>query len=177
MRFEALEIEGAYLIHLDLLTDERGHFARTYCAEEFKEVGLDPSHAQSNISFNRSAGTLRGLHFQASPYEEAKLIRCTRGALFDVGVDIRLHSPSFKRIITQELRAGDGRMLFLPAGTAHGFLTLEDATEVTYQMSFPYVPGSERGIRWDDPQLAIPWPRPPAIISERDSSLPLLDLA
>lgn len=172
MRFKRLPIEGAYLIELEVIRDERGSFARAFSREEFMEMGLDPHVEQCNVSFNARAGTLRGLHYQEDPYAEAKLIRCTRGAVFDVAVDLRRTSPSFRAIAEVELAADDTRLVYWPAGTAHGFLTLDDDTELTYQMSQRYVPESGRGLRWNDPAFAIEWPRRVEVISPRDAAFP-----
>lgn len=172
MIFKPLPIRGAFLIELELLVDERGHFARTFSVDEFAARGLDPTVAQCNISFNARRGTLRGLHLQAEPHAEAKLIRCTRGRLHDKGVDVRRESETFGMVASIDLEAGDGLMVYLPAGVAHGFITLVDDTEVSYQMSQPYVSGSARGIRWDDPSFTLEWPEDIAVISERDRSFP-----
>lgn len=172
MRFEPLSIVGAFLVHLDLLQDERGFFARTFDSQTFAAVGLDYRVVQCNTSFNRRKRTLRGLHYQLHPHAEGKLIRCTRGALFDVGIDLRADSPSFLTVVSTELRVDAPRLIFLPGGVAHGFLTLEDETEVAYQMSEAYHPASARGIRWNDPSFDIPWPVAPDVISERDRLFP-----
>jgi dTDP-4-dehydrorhamnose 3,5-epimerase len=155
--------------------DVRGFFARTYGADEYRERGLEFLPVQAAISFNREAGTLRGLHFQAPPAAEAKLVRCTMGTIFDVAADVRPGSATFGRWVGVELSAANRRSLLVPAGVAHGFQTLEDETEVLYLISEPYMPSAERGVRWDDPTLAIEWPSPSArIISDRDRRLPLL---
>jgi dTDP-4-dehydrorhamnose 3,5-epimerase len=175
MRFHATPLAGAWLIEPECRADERGFFARSWCRAEFAAHGIDCTWAQCNISFNRTRGTLRGLHYQAEPYAEAKLLRCTRGALFDVIVDLRPDSPTFARWVAFELSAENHRMVFAPGGFAHGFQTLADDTEVFYQMSEPYCPEAARGVAWDDPSLAIAWP-PCAqrIISARDLSHPRL---
>jgi dTDP-4-dehydrorhamnose 3,5-epimerase len=168
-------LPGAYVVELEPLGDERGWFARTFDAAAFEQLGLDARVSQCNASFNARAGTLRGLHFQAEPHGEAKLVRCTRGAVYDVIVDLRPDSPAFRRWFGVELRAGGTASLFVPAGLAHGFQTLEDASEVHYQMSYHYVPEAARGVRWDDPAFGIEWPEPPAsgrVISERDAGYP-----
>lgn len=152
--------------------DERGYFARTFCVEEFEEQGLDPGLAQCSVSFNRRRGTLRGLHYQAPPAAEVKLVRCTRGALFDVALDLRPDSPTFRRWIGVELTEDDGRALYIPRGFAHGFLTLAASTEVAYQMSTPYAPEAARGIRWNDPFHRIEWPGPVEVIASRDRDYP-----
>jgi len=163
------------LIELEPIEDERGFFARSFCQNEFKAQGLDPVVAQCNVSFNRKRGTLRGLHYQAEPHAEAKLVRCTRGAVWDVIVDVRKGSPTARKWHTVELTAENRRALYIPAGFAHGFQTLEDDTEVLYQMSEFYHPESERGVRWDDRTLAIRWPIKDAVISPRDQAFPSFD--
>jgi dTDP-4-dehydrorhamnose 3,5-epimerase len=166
-------LPGAYVVELETIEDERGWFARTFDAAAFEELGLDPAVVQCNASFNHRAGTLRGMHYQADPHGEAKLVRCTRGAVYDVIVDLRPSSATRCRWFGAELRAGGSVSLFVPAGFAHGFQTLEDNTEVHYQMSHHYVPDAARGVRWDDPAFGIDWPEPPVsgrVISERDSA-------
>lgn len=173
MIFTELPLRGAFLVELELLEDERGLFARTFCASEFLAHELNPAISQCNLSYNRRRGTLRGLHYQAPPHEEAKLVRCTAGAAFDVVVDIRPSSPTFKQWFGVELSAANRRAIYVPAGFAHGFQTLLEHTELFYQMSIPYVPGAARGIRWDDPELGIDWPlRDERVISARDLALP-----
>lgn len=172
VKFDQTELEGAYIIELEKLEDERGFFARTFCQKELQEHGLAPMVAQANVSFNAKAGTLRGMHYQLAPYEETKLIRCTRGALYDVIVDLRPDSASYKRWIGVELTAENYRMLYVPANFAHGFITLEDNTEASYFVSEFYTPGSERGLRWDDSQFNIKWPRSIDVISEKDAHWP-----
>jgi dTDP-4-dehydrorhamnose 3,5-epimerase len=169
MIFHETGLEGAYTIEIDRHADERGFFARAWCQREFANHGLDPQIVQCNISYHRSEGTMRGMHYQAAPYEEAKLVRCAFGALYDVIVDLRRHSPTYKRCFGVELTQQNRLMLYVPKGFAHGFLTLMDDTEVFYQMSAFYTPGAARGFRWDDPAFAIPWPRPVQVISERDA--------
>lgn len=175
MQFIETPLAGAYVIQLDRMGDKRGFFARSWCAEAFAARGLEHSLAQCNISYSAEEGTLRGLHYQAAPHGEAKLVRCTMGRLFDVVVDIRKSSPTFGKWWAGELSAQNRRAHFIPVGFAHGFQTLEPDTEVFYQMSRSYCAESARGLRWDDPQLAIAWP-PVArrIISEKDRGLPLL---
>lgn len=175
MKFTPTPLAGAYLIELEQLEDERGFFARSFCQNEFKAHGLDPVVAQCNVSFNRKRGTLRGLHYQAEPHAEAKLVRCTRGAIWDVIVDLRKDSPTIHKWHAAELTAENRRALYIPAGFAHGFQTLADDSEVLYQMSEYYDPGLARGVRWDDRTLAIRWPIKQAIISSRDRAFPTLD--
>ncbi|HVL30825.1 MAG TPA: dTDP-4-dehydrorhamnose 3,5-epimerase [Solirubrobacteraceae bacterium] len=167
-------LRGAYVIELDLLGDERGWFARTYDEELFRRQGLQPVGVQANSSFSAARDTLRGLHYQAAPHEEAKLVRCVRGAIWDVGVDLRRDGGSYLRWHAVELTADNRRGLYLPAGLAHGFQTLTDDTEVHYLMGHPYVPEAARGVRWDDPAFAIAWPPPHGerTISERDRAHP-----
>jgi dTDP-4-dehydrorhamnose 3,5-epimerase len=172
MKFIATGLTGAYVIELERLEDERGFFARTFCRDEFAAHGLRPTFVQCNVSFNTRKGTLRGLHFQAKPHEEAKLVRCTRGAIYDVFVDIRRDSPSCKRWMAVELTAENRRMLYVPEGCAHGFQTLEDNSEVFYQISEMYHAQYARGLRWNDPAFAIRWPLPDPILSERDTHYP-----
>ncbi|HLJ95104.1 MAG TPA: dTDP-4-dehydrorhamnose 3,5-epimerase [Gemmataceae bacterium] len=174
MFFRSLDIPGAYLLELELLEDERGFFARAWCAREFEARGLNPRLVQCSISFNKQRGILRGLHFQTRPHEEAKLVRCTSGGIYDVIVDLRTDSTTFRQWIAIELTAENHRMLYIPEGCAHGFQTLRDRTEVFYQMSEFYEPRAVRGVRWDDPALAIRWPLSQPILSERDLGLPIL---
>ncbi len=172
MIFRETALKGAWIVDLERLEDERGFFARSWCQREFVEWGLSATLVQCNISFNRKKGTLRGMHYQLKPYEEAKLIRCTMGALFDVIIDLRVGSPTFRQWAAVELSASNRRMLFIPEGFAHGFQTLEDDTEVFYQMSAVYSAGHAAGVRWDDPAFAIHWPPGQRIISARDSAYP-----
>ncbi len=176
MKFLSTPLAGAYVIELEPLEDERGFFARSFCQTEFRAHGLDPVIAQCNVSFNRKRGTLRGLHYQAEPHAEGKLVRCTRGAVWDVIVDLRKGSPTARQWYAAELTAENRRSLYIPAGFAHGFQTLVDDTEVLYQMSEFYHPDSARGVRWDDRTLAIRWPIKGAVISPRDRAFPFLDV-
>jgi len=166
--FSETKLEGVYIIDLEKVEDERGFFARTFCQRDFEAHGLNPRLVQCSISLNKKRGTLRGMHYQAPPYQEAKLVRCTRGALYDVAVDLRVDSPTFKHWVGVELTAENHRMLYIPEGCAHGFQTLEDNTEVAYQMSEFYHPESARGVRWDDPAFGIQWPIKEVTISARD---------
>jgi dTDP-4-dehydrorhamnose 3,5-epimerase len=172
--FTPTPLAGAYLVELEPLADERGFFARSFCGEEFEARGLNGHIAQSNVSFNRRRGTLRGLHYQAAPHAEAKLVRCTQGAIWDVIVDLRADSPSYKRWHAVELSAENRRALYVPEGFAQGFQTLADSSEVLYLMSQFYRPDAARGVRWDDPALGIPWPIANPQLSDRDRGLPLL---
>ena len=166
--FRALSVAGAFLLDLERREDERGFFARTWCEQEFAAHGAPPRWVQCSTSFNRRRGTLRGMHYQAAPHEEVKLVRCIRGAIYDVLLDLRPDSPTFRGWAAAELTAENRTQLFVPAGVAHGFQTLEDESEVFYQISEFYRPESARGVRWDDPAFGIPWPLGPRFISERD---------
>jgi dTDP-4-dehydrorhamnose 3,5-epimerase len=172
----ATELPGVAVVELEPNGDERGSFTRTFDAELFAAHGLDARIVQCNTSFNARAGTLRGLHCQAAPHEEGKLVRCTRGRVFDVAVDLRRDSPTHCRWLGLELDAAGVRSLFVPAGCAHGFQTLVDESEVNYQMTCAYVPEASLGVRWDDPAFAIDWPEPPPggerILSPRDRAFP-----
>ena len=170
MRFD--DRMGVVVIELERHEDERGFFARSFCADEFAAHGLSARVAQCNISFNRQRGTLRGLHFQRPPHAEAKLVRCTSGAIYDVAVDLRPASPTFCGHVGVEITARNRRMLYVPPGFAHGFQTLEDDSEVFYQMSEPFAAEAAGGVRWNDPAFAIAWPLDVQVISERDSSYP-----
>jgi dTDP-4-dehydrorhamnose 3,5-epimerase len=157
MRFTETKLKGAYVIKIEPIEDERGFFARSWCQQEFGDRGLNPNLVQCNVSFNRKKGTLRGMHYQIKPHEETKLVKCTRGSIYDVMIDIRPESSTFKQWTAIELSAENHKMLYIPEGFAHGFQTLEDNTEVFYQMSDFYHPESARGLRWDDPMFAIVW--------------------
>jgi dTDP-4-dehydrorhamnose 3,5-epimerase len=170
MRFTETALPGAFIIELEPVKDKRGFFARSFCRREFMEHGLNPEIAQCNISFNRHKGTIRGMHYQAAPMDEAKLVRCTSGAIYDVIIDLRPSSPMYLKWFSVELAAEDYRMLYIPAGFAHGFQTLADNTGVFYQMSQFYSPAHGRGIRWDDPAFGIKWPLKNPVISEKDRS-------
>ncbi len=172
MIFTETALPGAWIIDMEPQEDERGFFARSWCQREFAARGLNPSLVQCNISFTKRKGTIRGMHFQAPPFEEAKLVRCTRGSLYDVMIDLRNDSGTYRRWIGVELTAGNGRMVFVPEGFAHGFQTLEDDTEVLYQMSQFFAPECARGVRWDDPAFDIRWPLPVALVSARDRGFP-----
>ena len=175
MKFLETPLSGLYVVELETLNDERGFFARSFCVREFEALGLDSTVAQCNISFNTKVGTLRGLHFQAPPHEEAKLIRCTRGAIYDVAVDIRPDSRTYLNWHAVEITQDNRRMMFIPRGFAHGFQTLVDNSEVFYLMSEFYHPECARGLRWNDPVLAITWPLENPIVSDKDRIYPLLD--
>ncbi|RJK97868.1 dTDP-4-dehydrorhamnose 3,5-epimerase [Vallicoccus soli] len=168
------ELPGAAVVELELREDERGFFARTFCRSEFEAAGLEPLVEQCNLSYNHRAGTLRGMHYQVEPAPEAKLVRCTRGAIVDVIVDMRPESPTYLRHVAVELTADNRRALYVPPLFAHGYLTLVDGAEVVYQVSAAYTPGTERGLRHDDPALGIDWPVPVSVVSEKDRSWALL---
>jgi dTDP-4-dehydrorhamnose 3,5-epimerase len=170
--FTQTRLAGALVIDPEPHADDRGFFARTFCAREFAEHGLTTTLVQCNVSLNHHQGTLRGMHWQAPPHEEAKLIRCTRGAIHDVIVDLRPGSPTLGEHIGVELTADNRRMLYVPEGFAHGFVTREDDTEVFYQMSAFYEPGAARGMRYDDPAVGIRWPGEVRVVSERDRAWP-----
>jgi dTDP-4-dehydrorhamnose 3,5-epimerase len=171
--FTETRLPGAFVVEIEPHDDERGFFARVWDGEEFAARGLDARVTQSSIAYNHAAGTLRGLHYQVAPFAETKLVRCTRGAIWDVVVDLRRDSPTFLEWVGVELSADNRRTLYVPEDFAHGYQTLLDASEVWYQMSVPYAPDAARGLRWDDAQLAIEWPAADArIVSERDRTWP-----
>jgi len=172
--FTELALRGAYVVDIDRREDERGFFARSFCREEFARHGLSTEISQCNVSFNHRKGTLRGMHYQIPPKSEAKTVRCTRGTVYDVIVDLRDGSPTWGQWISVNLSENNSRMLYIPEGFAHGFQTLEDDSELFYQMFAPYSPEHARGARWDDPALRIDWPLPDLIISERDRAFPML---
>jgi dTDP-4-dehydrorhamnose 3,5-epimerase len=178
MRFVPTELSGAFVVELERHEDERGFFARAWCRDEFSEQALVSNLAQCSISRNSLAGTLRGMHFQTAPHEEAKLVRCTAGAMFDAIVDLRPESPTYTAWVGVELDAERGNAVYVPKGFAHGFQTLVDDTDVLYMISDRYVPQAASGVRWDDPAFAIEWPQVDArTISERDLSWPHYELA
>jgi dTDP-4-dehydrorhamnose 3,5-epimerase len=175
MKFIPTDLAGAYVVEPERVEDERGFFARTFCRDQFAAHGLRPAFVQCNLSFNTRKGTLRGMHFQERPHEEAKLIRCTRGKIWDVVADVRRNSPTFGRWAAFELTADNRKMVYVPEGFAHGFQTLEDSCEVFYQMSDMYHPGLARGVRWNDPVFGIHWPLAHPIVSKRDAAYPDLE--
>lgn len=172
MRFVETSIDGAWLVELEPRGDDRGFFARMWCETTFAERGLNGRFVQSNCAFSRYRGTLRGLHGQAAPHGEVKLMRCVRGSVFDVVVDVRLGSPTYRQWFGAVLSADNRQMLYVPEGCAHGYQSLEDDTEVVYPVSAAYMPSAEFGIRWDDPAFAIEWPEPVRHISEKDAGWP-----
>ena len=177
MRFLPTQFEDAKIVELDRLEDPRGYFARTWCQREFADLGMNPHLVQTNVSFNWQRATLRGMHYQLAPHAEAKLVRCTRGAIYDVIVDLRRDSDTYGRWEGFELSDQNLRSLYVPEGFAHGFLTLVDNTEIHYQMSEFFEPESARGFHWNDPSIAIQWPLEVQVISPRDENFPSLDKA
>ncbi len=172
MIFTETPLAGAFIIDVERRVDERGFFARSWCEDEFAAHGIMLPPQQANVSSNPRRGTLRGMHYQLPPHEETKLVRCTRGAIHDVIVDLREESPTYGHWLGVDLTADSFRMLFVPGRFAHGFLTLTDDTDVGYQVSAKYAPGAERGLRWDDPGLGIIWPLAPVLVSEKDRQHP-----
>lgn len=172
MIFEPTALPGVFLVRTEPIDDPRGVFARTFCAEEFRARGLDPRIAQESTSVTRRRGTLRGMHWQEAPWGESKLVRCVRGAVYDVALDLRPDSPSVRKWVAFELDARQGAALYLPEGVAHGYQALEDDVELHYQMSVPYHPEAARGVRWNDAAFGIAWPIGDPILSERDASYP-----
>jgi dTDP-4-dehydrorhamnose 3,5-epimerase len=172
MIFQKTKLPGVFEIQIEAKPDDRGIFARTWCQKEFASQGLSSRLVQCNLSFTTLQGTLRGMHYQVAPHEETKLIRCTRGAIYDVVLDLRPDSPTYKDWVAVELTADKRNMIYVPEGCAHGFLTLQDGTEVIYQMSEFWNPESSRGVRWDDPAFQITWPAKVEVISERDRTYP-----
>jgi len=172
MRFAPTEIEGVVIVDLDVVSDERGSFSRLHCPQEFAAAGTPFAPQQTSLSRNARARTLRGMHYEAAPHEEAKLVRVVRGRIFDVALDLRPGSPTFRRWTGMELSAENGRALLIGKGMAHGFITLEDDTDVLYQIDRIFEPGHGAGVRWNDPAFAIAWPATPLVISERDAGYP-----
>jgi dTDP-4-dehydrorhamnose 3,5-epimerase len=175
LKFIETPLAGLHVVEIEPHNDDRGFFARGFCVREFQAHRLEQAVVQCNISFNEKAGTLRGLHFQAEPYQEAKLVRCTQGAIYDVAIDIRPDSSTYLRWYATELTSKNRRMLYIPQGFAHGFQTLVDGSEVFYLMFELYHPESARGLRWDDPKLGITWPLANQIISDNDRMHPLIE--
>lgn len=172
MIFEETKLKGAFLIEPERLEDERGYFARTWCKREFEAQGLNTNIVQCSISFNKKKGTLRGMHYQAPPYQEVKLVRCTSGAIYDVIIDMRRESQTYKQWVAAELTAENQKMFYIPEGFAHGLITLQDNAEVFYQISESYHPECSRGVRWNDPGFSIQWPIAPTVMAERDRNYP-----
>ncbi|HRX80928.1 MAG TPA: dTDP-4-dehydrorhamnose 3,5-epimerase [Pirellulaceae bacterium] len=172
MRFQKTKLDGVYLVEPERAEDERGFFARTWCSREAAELSLQRTWVQSSVSFNKRKGTLRGMHYQVAPHAETKLVRCTRGSVFDVVVDLRCGSSTYCQWCGFELSAENGRQLYIPADCAHGFLTLCDDSELCYEISEFYQPGSSTGVRWDDVAFGIDWPAPVKVINPRDATFP-----
>lgn len=170
--FVPTSLPGAFIVDIDRRNDDRGFFARTWCRREFAEMGLNADLAQCNVSYTKRRGTLRGMHWQAAPHSEVKLVRCTRGSIWDTIIDLRSESPTYMKHLGVELTAASGRAIYIPEGMAHGFVTLEDDCEVSYQMSEFHEPAAARGIRWNDPAFAIEWPIADPILHPRDASYP-----
>lgn len=177
MKFLQTGIAGVVVVELERRSDERGYFARQWCAEEFIRAGLNPALSQINTARSIAAGTLRGIHYQKAPHAEAKLVRCVRGAVYDVAVDLRPDSPTFRRSFGVELDDVSGRMLYIPEGCGHGYLTLTPDSDLVYQASVPYAPASATGVRYDDPAFDIAWPGPINVISAQDRGWPAFDAA
>lgn len=177
MKFSQTKLSGVFLIEIEPNYDERGFFARSWCKDEFQKNGLTADLAQCSISFNKDEATLRGMHYQVKPHEEVKLVRCTRGSIFDVALDLRPDSPTFTQWFGTVLSADNHRMLYIPEGMAHGLITLEPQSEIFYQISKPFVPGSTSGVRWNDPVFKIEWPIQPETIAERDAQYPDFSVA
>ena len=172
MIFTQSALAGAYIIEPEPLKDDRGFFSRTFCVNEYTELGLNPHIVQCNISYNHIKGTVRGMHYQLAPHREVKVVRCTRGSIYDVIVDLRSDSATYKQWVGVELTADNGKQLYVPTGFAHGYQTLEDSSEVSYQVSEFYSPQSEQGVRWNDPAFAITWPLKVHSISDKDMNHP-----
>ena len=177
MIFTETKLSGAFIIDLERHEDDRGYFARTFCAREFAEHGLETEFVNTNASYSAQKGTLRGMHFQHPPHAEVKLVRCTQGAIYDAIIDLRLDSETHGEWIGVELSRENGRMLYVPRGFAHGFLTLTDDVDVTYQVSAFYTPGAEGGLRYDDPAFGIDWPGRVTVITDKDRTWPLVEPA
>jgi dTDP-4-dehydrorhamnose 3,5-epimerase len=175
MIFTETKLAGAYIIDLERREDERGHFARAFCQNEFTEHGLNPTIAQANVAYNHAKGTLRGMHFQFPPAAETKLVRCPRGAILDIIVDLRPESPTYLQHVAVELNEENQRGLYVPERFAHGYQVLEDGTETSYQVGEFYTPGVEGGLMYDDPRLGLEWPLPVSVISEKDANWRSLD--
>ena len=172
MIFRPTPLEGAFIVEMERREDERGYFARTWCRREFAEMGLATDFPQSSVSYNRRRATLRGMHWQAAPHDEVKLVRCSHGAIWDAIIDLRPESPTYAQHFGVELTAASGRAIYVPRGFAHGFITLEDDSEVSYQISAFYEPSAARGVRWNDPAFGIAWPIADPILHPRDAAYP-----
>ncbi len=177
MIFTETKLKGAFIIEIQKLEDERGFFGRAWCQKEFEEYGLNPNICQINTSYTKKKGTIRGLHYQVNPYQETKFIRCTRGRIFDIIIDLRPGSPTFMQWIGNELSSANYKMVYVPENFAHGILTLEDNSEIYYPVTQFYTSGAERGIRWNDPAFNIKWPIEVEIVSDKDNSHPDFDIS
>jgi len=177
MKFTETRLKGAYIVEIDKIEDDRGFFGRSWCAKEFEDEGLKGAICQINTSYSKSKGTIRGMHYQVDPYQETKIIRCTRGCIYDVIIDLRPDSKTFKQWLGTTLSADSYKMIYVPENFAHGYLTVEDNTEVYYAVTQFYTPSAERGLRFDDPAFSIDWPIPVAIYSEKDLSHSAFDAA
>lgn len=175
MKFEATSLGGAYLVEIEPIEDERGFFARSFCAREFEKLGLATAFSQCNISYNKRKGTVRGMHISVAPGAEAKLVRCTRGGIWDVIVDLRQDSPTYLQSLSVDLTADNRKSLYVPVGFAHGFQTLADDSEVFYQMSAEYLPEAQRGYRYNDPAFGIDWPLDVSVVSDKDVNAPFYE--
>jgi dTDP-4-dehydrorhamnose 3,5-epimerase len=172
MEFVETKLPGAFLVRIKRIEDHRGYFGRGFCRQEFIAHGLNPDVSQLNVGFSHARGTLRGMHYQTAPHAEAKLVRCTKGRIFDVIVDLRPDSPTHRQWFGAELDADDGTMMYVPEGVAHGYLTLVDRSEIYYLASVPYASASAKGVRFDDPQFGIAWPSAPSVMSDQDKNWP-----
>jgi len=177
MKFTETRLKGAYVVEIERIEDDRGFFGRAWCTKEFEDEGLNGAILQINTSFSKLKGTIRGMHYQVDPYQETKFIRCTRGCIYDVIIDLRPDSKTFKQWLSTELSSDSYKMIYVPENFAHGFVTLEDDTEVYYPVTQFYTPNSERGLRYDDPAFSIDWPIPVTVYSEKDLSHPAFDPA
>ena len=175
MKFEETPLQGSYVIELEKIGDDRGFFARAFCSNEFAALGLTTAFVQVNNSLSAQKNTLRGMHYQIAPHQETKIVRCIKGSLYDVILDIRMDSPTFGQHFGVELSAENRKMLYVPKGFAHAFVTIDDDTEAFYFVDTPYAPAAERGIRWNDPKFDVEWPIQPEVISDKDASWPLFD--
>lgn len=176
MIFKETNLKGAYILEIQKIEDDRGFFGRSWCAKEMESHGLNINIRQTNVSYNKLRGTLRGMHYQKPPFKECKVVRCTKGAIFDVIIDLRPDSPTYREWFGVELTSENHKMIYIPEDFAHGYITLEDHTEITYMVSEFYAPGYEGAIRWDDPKFNIQWPILPQVISAKDKGIPNFDI-
>lgn len=176
MIFKETKLKGSFILEIQKVEDERGFFGRAWCAKEMENHGLNVNIRQTNVSYNKLKGTLRGMHYQKSPFKECKVVRCTKGAIFDVIIDLRPDSPTYCEWFGIELTSENHKMIYIPEDFAHGFITMEDNTEITYMVSEFYAPGYEAALRWDDPKFNIKWPIPPHVISSKDKAIPNFEI-